>query len=85
MRVIIGFKVKSAIWLLLSMVLLLVLAGCGGSYSSNGQRIYFSAASASDEPISYSGGPGTMMQGRLACVNCHGSLGKGGKILPGPS
>jgi cytochrome c oxidase subunit 2 len=55
-------------------------AGPGGSYSSNGQRIYFTSSSSSGESISYSNGPSTMMQGSLACVNCHGQNGKGGRV-----
>jgi cytochrome c oxidase subunit II len=61
--------------------ILVTLTGCGNSYSSNGKRIYFTSVSASGDPITYSGGPATMMQrGRLACVDCHGSKGKGGTI-----
>lgn len=53
----------------------------GGSPSvSNGQRIYFYSTSASGEPITYTGAPGTMMQGPLACVNCHGTEGHGGAV-----
>lgn len=55
-------------------------AGCGTSFSSNGQRIYFTAESASGERITYTGGPSTMMQGALACVNCHGTKGHGGTV-----
>ena|ERR1035437_1638653 len=54
--------------------------GCGTSFSSNGQRIYFTATSTSGQPITYTGGPATMMQGRLACVNCHGPQGHGGTV-----
>ena len=64
----------------IGLISLLVLAGCGPSFSSNGQRIYFTAKSASGQPITYSGGPGTMMSGRLTCVNCHGSEGHGGRV-----
>jgi cytochrome c oxidase subunit 2 len=60
-------------------VLLLCTAGCGNSFSSNGQRIFFSAESDSGKPITYSGGPG-MMQSRIACVNCHGQDGHGGRV-----
>jgi cytochrome c oxidase subunit II len=59
---------------------LLVVAGCGDSFSSNGQRIYFKAESDSRQPITYSGGPGTMMRAGIACVNCHGQDGKGGRV-----
>ncbi len=41
--------------------------------ASNGERIYFSATSASGSSISYQGGPtGGMMMQRLACARCHG-------------
>jgi len=46
----------------------------------NGQRIYFYSTSNSGEHITYSNGPGMMMQGQLACVNCHGTEGHGGKV-----
>jgi cytochrome c oxidase subunit 2 len=63
----------------------------GGNYASNGQRIYFTGASANDR-ITYTwegpgrgmmGGQGGMMGGQggmmsgLACVTCHGSDGRG--------
>ena len=50
-----------------------------GSFESNGERIYFRAGSSSGEPITYSGGA-TMMHHRVACVNCHGPEGKGGRV-----
>jgi cytochrome c oxidase subunit 2 len=63
---------------------LIVLAGCGSSntqeYSSNGQRIYFTSTSDSGDRITYTGGPGGMMQGPLACVTCHGREGHGGTV-----
>jgi cytochrome c oxidase subunit II len=63
-----------------AITLSLLMLGCGQSFSSNGQRIYFTAESTSGQPITYSGGPGPMMQNRLACVNCHGPQGKGGTV-----
>jgi cytochrome c oxidase subunit II len=50
------------------------------SFSSNGERIYVSSASASGSPITYAGGPkDVMMMGTgPACVDCHGSNGHGG-------
>ena len=79
---------KEKIWSIFGLLAVLVLAvpwslsaaGCGNSFSSNGQRIYSTAESASGQLILYSGGPGTMMQGRIACANCHGQDGKGGRI-----
>jgi len=49
-------------------------------YTSNGDRIYFTAINDQGEYISYTGGPayGGMMGGRLACVSCHGEDGRGG-------
>ena len=59
--------------------ILLVAIGCT-TFTSNGQRIYFTATSSSGERIAYTGGPGGMMQGPLACVNCHGPRGHGGTV-----
>ncbi len=59
--------------------------GWGGSvsgrYASNGERIYFTGTSANGR-ISYSGGGfggGMMGGGRLACADCHGPDGRGGR------
>jgi cytochrome c553 len=62
----------------IAVVSLLVIAGCGPSFSSNGQRIYFTATSNSGERITYYGGLGMMM--RFVCANCHGPQGHGGRI-----
>lgn len=50
------------------------------SYTTNGERIYFTATNDQGEYIPYTGGPayGGMMGGRLACVSCHGEDGRGG-------
>jgi cytochrome c oxidase subunit II len=66
--------------LVIAVSMLLLAIGCKTSFTSNGQRIYFTAASSSGERITYTGGPGGMMQGPLACVNCHGSEGRGGTV-----
>ena len=84
---------RKKIWLGL---LILVVTACGplegaGSassrYASNGERIYFTGASANGR-ISYSGGDfgGGMMGGRgmmgggqRACADCHGADGRGGR------
>ena len=73
---------KIMLFLLLALIVsaLLAAAGCNTSFTSNGQRIYFTAASSSGVRITYTGGPGGMMQGPLACVNCHGSEGHGGRV-----
>ena len=72
-------------WYLVGLALasgsVLVLAGCGPYFSSNGQRIYSTATSESGEPITHYGGPGMMMMPvALACINCHGPQGHGGRI-----
>lgn len=77
----------------LALVALAAAAGCvpmGGlpgrgseraQFASNGERIYFTATSASGRPISYQGGPtGGMMMQRLACASCHGPQGHGGRV-----
>lgn len=48
-----------------------------GGYSSNGERIYLTGTSDSGQPITYNGG---IMMMRLACVNCHGTDGHGGRV-----
>jgi cytochrome c oxidase subunit II len=54
-----------------------------GAFRSNGERIYFTATSERGTEITYTGGPASsgwmMMEGRLACVSCHGPYGQGGK------
>ena len=44
------------------------------TYSSNGERIHFSATSASGVPISYTSGPFNGL-GPMGCVMCHGRNG----------
>jgi cytochrome c553 len=74
----------------------LLLAACGtsaggatrpgtafapGSFSSNGEQIYFTSIDTSGHQIAYTGGPamgGMMSGGYLACVSCHGPNGRGG-------
>jgi hypothetical protein len=82
----------------LIIVTALLLAGCAlsnkptgpggtawgvGVFSSNGERIYFTATSERGTAITYTGGPksnGWMMGGggRLTCASCHGTDGRGG-------
>ncbi|MHB8908638.1 MAG: c-type cytochrome [Syntrophales bacterium] len=54
-----------------------------GVFGSNGERIYFTAASERGTAITYTVDPasrsGSMMGGKLACVSCHGADGRGGK------
>lgn len=55
-----------------------------GSFDSNGKRIYFTATSERETPITYTGGAGMgmmMMGGRLACVSCHGTDATGGEHM----
>ena len=54
-----------------------------GAFSSNGERIYFTATSERGTAITYTGGPATpegmmMGGGSLACASCHGPDGRGG-------
>lgn len=70
----------------LALAAVLLLSSCSSpfgtvvnvSYSSNGERIYASATSVSGRAITSSGG--IMMMHQLACVNCHGAAGQGGKV-----
>jgi hypothetical protein len=53
-----------------------------GAFRSNGERIYFTAASERGTAITYTIDPassGWTMGGHLACVSCHGPNGQGGK------
>jgi mono/diheme cytochrome c family protein len=47
-------------------------------YGSNGERIYFTAESASGQPITYTGS--IRMMHTISCVNCHGPEGEGGRV-----
>ncbi len=56
-------------------------AAFDGAYTSNGERIYFTATNDRGERISYRGGPpfgGSMMGSQYACVSCHGQDARGG-------
>jgi cytochrome c oxidase subunit 2 len=74
--------------LVLGVLLTACTAGPGGMFgrgrdrfTSNGERVYFTATSSSGDPISYEGGSsGGMMMGRLACASCHGENGRGGRV-----
>lgn len=53
-----------------------------GAFSSNGERIYFTATSERGKRITYTGGPdvgGMMMSGALSCASCHGPTAQGGR------
>jgi mono/diheme cytochrome c family protein len=53
-----------------------------GQFESNGERIYFTGRSSSNQPVVPDlVGRGRMASaGRLACANCHGPEGRGGRI-----
>jgi cytochrome c oxidase subunit 2 len=68
---------KLLVYLFLAILSVLVVS-CSAEYKSNGERIFFTATSSSGKPI-YSQSF-TMMQGRIACVNCHGVDGRGGNV-----
>ncbi|MHB1415312.1 MAG: c-type cytochrome [Chloroflexota bacterium] len=60
-----------------------VVPPAGGTFASNGQRIYFTATSNSGQPITYQFEGNVPMRGpmmQLACVDCHGSDGHGGRV-----
>ena len=50
-----------------------------GAYALNGERIYFTAESASGKSITRTGG--LFFMHRIACVTCHGEDGEGGRIV----
>jgi mono/diheme cytochrome c family protein len=60
----------------------LVTPGRGflGRYGSNGEQIYFTATSQRGTPITSDMGVGMMGGGRIACANCHGPDGRGGRV-----
>lgn len=75
-------------WFVYGLMIVLIISvvvlftGCNltgdNSFSSNGERIYFTATSSSGEAIVSEGF--TMMMHRIACVDCHGDEGKGGTV-----
>jgi cytochrome c oxidase subunit II len=54
-----------------------------GNYTSNGERIYFTAIDQNGNPIPSTGGPayGGTAGETLACVSCHGPQGRGSSNL----
>lgn len=48
------------------------------TFSSNGERIYYTGISAKDGPIPIAGGPMWLHMGPVGCVACHGLTGRGG-------
>lgn len=53
-----------------------------GSFTSNGERIYYTATSDRGEEITFSGGPMWLRMHGGSCVTCHGEDGKGGIEVP---
>jgi mono/diheme cytochrome c family protein len=51
-------------------------------FRSNGERIYFTAASESGRPIWFIGGPHWFQMHGESCVTCHGPEGRGGVAVP---
>jgi len=63
--------------------LAVVVAAPRGSFSSPGQRIYYTGADAAGPiPRALAGGSfmGPSMMGNVACVDCHGEDGRGGRV-----
>ena len=72
-------KVRILLVLLFFAILISLVVSCSGTQiESNGERIFSTATSSSGKPI-YSQGF-TMMQGSIACANCHGADGQGGNV-----
>jgi mono/diheme cytochrome c family protein len=81
--VMIGKMKKNRYWNIWIIIVVLILgigmvSACSRSYASNGERIYFTATSESGDSISYRGS--IRMMHSIACVNCHGADGKGGRV-----
>ena len=70
-------EVKSIVLLFPVLIVVLIAASCT-QYKSNGERIYFTSTSSSGKPIISQGF--SMMQGNIACANCHGADGRGGNV-----
>ncbi len=70
--------VLSLVALVLSGASLLNACASPYKYGSNGERIYFTATSSSGQSITYSGS--IRMMHTIACANCHGPDGKGGRV-----
>ena len=68
----------SLVMLALSGLALFSSCSSFGRYSSNGERIYFTAESASGQPITYTGS--IRMMHAISCANCHGPEGEGGRV-----
>jgi cytochrome c oxidase subunit II len=80
------------VWLLGMLLLAGSLSACGTNadgwfarsggeeFSSNGERIYFTATNESGDRVRSSAGPRSgMMRDQFACADCHGDDGQGGQ------
>lgn len=63
-------------------IIMMVVGISGGSFSSNGERIYATGTSDRDD-ISFSGGPAWFQMHDGGCAVCHGPNGKGGRVPMG--
>lgn len=91
------YRINVARFIVIILIGILLVAGCAkknqvtnsggtswgqGAFTSNGERIYFTATSDRGTDITYTGGPSSsgwmMMGGQLACASCHGPDGRGG-------
>lgn len=52
--------------------------GSQRSYSSNGERVYYTGLSSSGRPIPFSGSPMWLSMHGGSCASCHGEDGRGG-------
>lgn len=57
-----------------------LLAVGGNRFSSNGERIYFTATSDSGQPIVAEMGRMVMASPMMTCADCHGTDGRGGSV-----
>ena len=66
-------------------LLVILAAACGlgqRSYSSNGERIFFTGVNSRGERIASQGGFGMMMgMMRVSCADCHGGDGRGHRTM----
>jgi len=76
----------------LILALPLLLVGCGmgfennavqpATFTSNGERIYFTGRSSSGDPIQYRGGTMHSSMHKTACADCHGAEREGKRLYP---
>jgi mono/diheme cytochrome c family protein len=71
-----------AAWLTFGSGLMTNRADWPSEFQSNGERICFTATSASGQPISLQGGTMHMSMSAGGCVTCHGADRRGGRLTP---